>query len=305
MIVMVVLSDCPAKLRGDMTKWFIEINTGVYVGNMNARIRDELWDRITENIGHGHATMVFNTTGEQHLDFRVHNSYWEPVDFDGIKLMRRPTHQQLPANSLKSGFSSAAKRQFAIEKKKMTVNKYARFFKSIYIILDFETTGLNEQTNEIIEIGAAFVENGHIAETYHAFTDIRAQRIPDNILQLTQIDEQEWRTNKIPLAQAISELRTFVEEVPLVSHNADFEQKFLNAACQQLNEDPFQNQMIDTLLLAKMLLPDMPNYKLSTLAEHFSLPCDTCHRALEDCRLTNAVYGKLKELTLANTQKNE
>ena len=45
-MTVVVVTDCPAKLRGDLTKWMIEINTGVYVGNLSARVREELWIRI-------------------------------------------------------------------------------------------------------------------------------------------------------------------------------------------------------------------------------------------------------------------
>lgn len=45
-MVVVTLTDCPPKLRGDLTKWLMEINTGVYVGKVSARIREMLWTRI-------------------------------------------------------------------------------------------------------------------------------------------------------------------------------------------------------------------------------------------------------------------
>ena len=51
-MVVVVLTDCPPKLRGDLSKWFFEINTGVYVGNVSARVRERIWKRICENIKH-------------------------------------------------------------------------------------------------------------------------------------------------------------------------------------------------------------------------------------------------------------
>ena len=92
-MIVVTLSDCPARLRGDLTKWLIEINTGVYVGQVSARVRDELWDRICEHVKDGRATMVFSARNEQGLQFRVHNTTWEPVDFDGITLMRRPARE--------------------------------------------------------------------------------------------------------------------------------------------------------------------------------------------------------------------
>lgn len=72
-MTVVVLTDCPPKLRGDLTKWLLEINTGVYVGNLSARVREELWTRICENLKTGRATMVFRASNEQKMDFRVHN----------------------------------------------------------------------------------------------------------------------------------------------------------------------------------------------------------------------------------------
>ena len=89
-MVVVTLTDCPPKLRGDLTKWLMEINTGVYVGKVSARIREILWTRICENLSQGRATMVYNTNNEQGMEFCVHNSSWKPVDFDGIQLVMRP-----------------------------------------------------------------------------------------------------------------------------------------------------------------------------------------------------------------------
>ena len=94
-MVVVVLTDCPPKLRGDLSKWFFEINTGVYVGNVSARVRERIWERICENIKHGQATMVYSASGEQKMEFCVHNTSWKIVDFDGIKLMQRPLPKQM------------------------------------------------------------------------------------------------------------------------------------------------------------------------------------------------------------------
>ena len=87
------MTNCPPRLRGDLSKWLCEINTGVYVGNVSSRVRDALWDRVCQNLKNGQATLVFTTAGEQRMDFRTHNTTWEAVDFDGIKLMRRPLPQ--------------------------------------------------------------------------------------------------------------------------------------------------------------------------------------------------------------------
>lgn len=58
---MVVLSvtNCPQQLRGDLTKWFIEIDVGVYVGKISARVREKIWLRVCDNIKTGKAIMVY------------------------------------------------------------------------------------------------------------------------------------------------------------------------------------------------------------------------------------------------------
>ena len=89
MMVVITLSCCPPKLRGDLSRWMQEIDTGVYVGNLNARVRDNVWDRVCSNIGNGHASMSYSSNNEQKLEFRIHNTQWEPVDYDGIKLIKR------------------------------------------------------------------------------------------------------------------------------------------------------------------------------------------------------------------------
>ena len=90
-MIVVTLTDCPPALRGDLTKWLQEVNTGVYVGQVSARVRGEIWERVRENAKSGRATMVFSANNEQRMDFRVHNTNWEPIDFDGVKLMLRPS----------------------------------------------------------------------------------------------------------------------------------------------------------------------------------------------------------------------
>ena len=132
-MTIIVITSCPPKLRGDLSKWFFEINCGVYVGNVTARVRAEIWDRICINLKNGQATKVYPAAGEQRLAFQVHNTSWQPLDFDGVTLMSHPggkitseAEEQSngnfprtrggdptfsPISSLKPGFSKAAKRK--------------------------------------------------------------------------------------------------------------------------------------------------------------------------------------------------
>ena len=89
-MIVLTLSKCPQGLKGDVTKWLMEVNTGVYVGKLSARVRDLLWKRVCEHCGSGKATMVFTVRNEQGFSFYVHNTDWKPTDFDGLLLLKKP-----------------------------------------------------------------------------------------------------------------------------------------------------------------------------------------------------------------------
>jgi CRISPR-associated protein Cas2 len=98
-VTVIVLSACPPGLRGQLTRWLLEIAPGVFVEHVPGRVRDLLWDRIIGLVGRGRALMVYSTDGEQRLAFKVHGHHWAPEDHDGIHLMRRPpTGRKTPAN---------------------------------------------------------------------------------------------------------------------------------------------------------------------------------------------------------------
>ncbi|WP_154544676.1 type I-E CRISPR-associated endoribonuclease Cas2e [Scrofimicrobium canadense] len=91
--MVLVLSACPAGLRGDLTKWLLEVSSGVFVGKGSARLREEIWKRVCELCRDGRAIMIYSSDGEQRLRFKVHRHEWEPVDLDGLILMKRKTSE--------------------------------------------------------------------------------------------------------------------------------------------------------------------------------------------------------------------
>lgn len=100
-----VLTACPAGLRGDVTKWLMEISPGVFVGDPPARVRDLLWIRVVETCREGRAILVHSAQNEQGFEYRVHNHDWHLVDSDGLTLMLRPAAAQQP--SRRTGWSTA------------------------------------------------------------------------------------------------------------------------------------------------------------------------------------------------------
>ncbi|MFC5221292.1 type I-E CRISPR-associated endoribonuclease Cas2e [Bifidobacterium leontopitheci] len=116
-MVVIVLTACPVGLRGDLTRWLLEISAGVFVGHVSARVRDRLWKRVIELVRDGRAIMVYSARNEQHLAFRIHHADWVPVDCDGLELIKRPkgfkAKKDSESDSRHPGWSNASKWRMA------------------------------------------------------------------------------------------------------------------------------------------------------------------------------------------------
>lgn len=116
-MVVLMLTACPAGLRGHLTRWLLEIGPGVFVGKVSKRVRDLLWARVLELVKDGRAVMVYPARNEQGLEFRVHRSAWVPTDVDGLTLMLRPAGDTGgEPRDLRPGWSKASKWRRAAKK---------------------------------------------------------------------------------------------------------------------------------------------------------------------------------------------
>lgn len=75
------------------------------MGNVNAKIRESLWQRVTSLCRDGRALLVYSSNNEQRLEFLVHDHGWQPVDLDGVTMMRRPSSGAAPTQ--RTGWSAA------------------------------------------------------------------------------------------------------------------------------------------------------------------------------------------------------
>ncbi|MFF7928789.1 type I-E CRISPR-associated endoribonuclease Cas2e [Streptomyces mirabilis] len=101
-----MLIAAPPGLRGHLTRWFVEVAPGTFVGTPNSRIRDRLWTVLAERIRDGQAVMIEPATTEQGWTVRTAGQdRWAPADFDGLTLMARPRNATSqpwrPANEVK------------------------------------------------------------------------------------------------------------------------------------------------------------------------------------------------------------
>ena len=119
----ITLKKTPSSLRGDLTKWMQEIDTGVYIGNFNSKVREELWKRVIENVKEGEATICYASRNEIGYDFKTNSKDISIIDFDGIPLVMVDKKEKIKVNDqVKLGYSRASKlrkaRQFQKQTKK-------------------------------------------------------------------------------------------------------------------------------------------------------------------------------------------
>lgn len=156
-----------------------------------------------------------------------------------------------------------------------------------YVTIDIQTTGLNYERHEIIEIGAVKYVNHVKTGSFHTYVKPKFP-IPEDITAINGI-LNSMVSNAPDIKAALSELLPFIGENVLVAHKADFEYNFLNRYCKELLGKELNNQVVDTLYLAKMHLRALENLKMETIKKHFQLS-DVTPKALDHCEATAYLY---------------
>lgn len=274
----------PLPLRGDLTRWCQEIQSGVYVGNVSGRIRERLWQRINENIGQGEATLVYNTNNELGYTFRTTRRDKEVIDADGIPLMRSLVQR---SDERRHGFSDAYKFHQA---KKFSHRKE---YQTDFAVLDLETTGLRPTSNQIISIGAVKCVDGHVASFYRLVKLEKGRTVPVNIARVTKLSDALLNREGVETKEAIIDLQHFVKDLPIVGYNLMFDERFLQAAVIKNNLIQFNSKLIDILPLIKRVNKFFDNYRLSTVLKNYGINNESPHNSLSDARATMELANKL------------
>ena len=158
-----------------------------------------------------------------------------------------------------------------------------------FVVFDLETTGLDSEKHQIIEIGAIRVNrdsNQH--ETYQNLVHAK-RKLPKKIVELTGITDDLLKAEGVPLAQALTEFSEFVGDLRLISFNSQFDLAFLHAAAGQHNLQ-FSNPSSCALKLARRAWPTRQSFRLVDLARDGNLSMSNQHRALGDCERALHVY---------------
>ena len=91
-MTVLIVETATEGLRGLLSRWLIQPRTGVFVGRVSARVRDKLWEMVVQSGKAKGALMIHDTQNEQRFCVRSWgDTSREPVDFDGLTLIRRPS----------------------------------------------------------------------------------------------------------------------------------------------------------------------------------------------------------------------
>jgi len=179
------------------------------------------------------------------------------------------------------------------------------------VLFDTETTGIDPLTGDrIIEIAALeLIRDLPTGKQFHRVIDPERD-VPEEATRIHGFTRGDL-IGKPRFADIVDDLLAFIDEDPLVAHNAAFDFGFLNAEFVRLSLPRLAPaRMVDTLAMARAKFPGLPN-SLDALCRRFAIDLSerTTHNALLDCKLLAQVYieltgGRQRGLLLAADGQN-
>ncbi len=175
----------------------------------------------------------------------------------------------------------------------LAVNPKGQSLTGSFVVFDLETTGFSPVKNKIIEIGAVRFENGKVVDRFSTFVNPQVP-IPYRIEQLTKINDSmvlEAPTIDVILPQFME----FCKGAVMVGHNVGFDIGFIEENCRtQGIETDFTT--VDTVGIARVLLPQLGRYKLDTVAKTLGISLENHHRAVDDAECTAWIFDRFVKM---------
>lgn len=167
-----------------------------------------------------------------------------------------------------------------------------------YVVIDFETTGLDPYEDEIIEFAAVRVVDGNVTDTFSSLSNPRHQ-ISERITKITGITNEMLSTAP-DVAEVLKDFLTFVGDSVVVGHNVSFDVNFVYDSCLRHEMGTFKNDHIDTCRISRKCTEGAKNHKLETLVKHYGIVNENAHRALSDALSTQKLYEIMKGCIVGN-----
>ncbi|MCE4953515.1 3'-5' exoribonuclease [Staphylococcus haemolyticus] len=156
---------------------------------------------------------------------------------------------------------------------------------STFVVLDFETTGLNYKDNEIIQYGVVEFKDGNVINEFTKFFKPN-QPLGKTVMRKTGITNEFLEDKPRISKEYMKELLLLLGGKTIVAHNAPFDMKFLLKNLHDFNIEHEKFRVFDTLTASRRLINETPNHKLETLKEYFNLDDGESHQALNDAKAT-------------------
>lgn len=171
-----------------------------------------------------------------------------------------------------------------------------------FVALDVETSGLSPDDDKIIEIGMAKILDGELAGKYSALINPK-RVISARIVELTGIT-QDMLDDKPAIEEIIDDILEFIGDYPILGHNVNFDYGFLKKAAVNSGYS-FEKQGIDTLKLARRLLPEVEHKNLEYLCNYFGIDAGNSHRAYDDAVSAWRLFMRLYSINPEDEGFNE
>lgn len=162
-----------------------------------------------------------------------------------------------------------------------------------YVVLDFETTGLNASFDKIIEVSILKYKNNELIDEFVTLVNPEVTISPfiTSITGITNTMVKNFPT----INQILPLMVNFIDKNVIVGHNVNFDLRFLKHAIEYYGVESLQSEFLylDTLFLSRRFLTDLPNHRLETLKKYYKID-EISHRAKQDCLVTNIIFQNIK-----------
>lgn len=157
-----------------------------------------------------------------------------------------------------------------------------------YIVFDLETFGLNSHEHPIIEIGAIKVQGTRIVDSFSQLIN-PGMPIPQKIQEITNITNP-MVADMPSIEEVLPKFMEFAGDATMVAHNARFDMSFIRRECKRILNIDYNPSVIDTLQMARDVLPDMKGYGLGSLTKKLGVSLENHHRAVDDSQATAGMF---------------
>ncbi len=154
------------------------------------------------------------------------------------------------------------------------------------VVFDTETTGLDTESDDIIQIAAVEIAEGKIGESFEVYID--TDRDLAESQKIHHISKDKLKEYGIERKEALSRFLQFVGDSVIVAHNLKYDRDILQSNLKRAGLEALSNEIVayDSIEIARRLYPKLPSYRLEYLIERFDIEGVNSHNALDDVKAT-------------------